>query len=175
MKANSLSRVRLLATSWTAAYQAPLSMGFSRQEYWSGVPLPSPVFLLLDVYFLAITDINTNKNCGFLLKYVQFESWSWILCIQGMWQFINLSIKLLACILMLKDRISDVHVPSCGSFHLFSFTSYSHHLNFRHKELFVISQSSGNSNLNLNSAVYSFRYLGQVSSLSLSFLIINWG
>ena len=36
------SRVRLFATPWTAAYQAPLSMGFSRQEYWSGVPLPSP-------------------------------------------------------------------------------------------------------------------------------------
>ena len=37
-----LSLVRLLATPWTAAYQAPPSMGFSRQEYWSGVPLPSP-------------------------------------------------------------------------------------------------------------------------------------
>ena len=36
------SRVRLLATPWTAAYQAPPSMGFSRQEHWSGVPLPSP-------------------------------------------------------------------------------------------------------------------------------------
>ena len=36
------SRVRLLATPWTAAYQAPPSMGFSRQEYWSGVPLPFP-------------------------------------------------------------------------------------------------------------------------------------
>ena len=35
-----LSRVPLLATPWTAAYQAPLPMGFSRQEYWSGVPLP---------------------------------------------------------------------------------------------------------------------------------------
>ena len=41
MKGKSLSRVRLLATPWTAAYQAPLSMGFYRQEYWSGVPLPS--------------------------------------------------------------------------------------------------------------------------------------
>ena len=41
-KVKSLSRVRLLATPWSAAYQAPLSMGFSRQEYWSGVPLPSP-------------------------------------------------------------------------------------------------------------------------------------
>ena len=42
VKGKSLSRVWLLATPWTAAYQAPLSMGFSRQEYWSGVPLPSP-------------------------------------------------------------------------------------------------------------------------------------
>ena len=42
MKVKSLSRVRLFATPWTAAYQAPLSMGFCRQEYWSGVPLPSP-------------------------------------------------------------------------------------------------------------------------------------
>ena len=40
-------RVRLLATLWTAAYQAPPSMGFSRQEYWSGVPLPSPITILL--------------------------------------------------------------------------------------------------------------------------------
>ena len=40
----ALRCVRLLATPWTAAYQAPPSMGFSRQEYWSGVPLPSPVF-----------------------------------------------------------------------------------------------------------------------------------
>ena len=38
-KVKSLSRVRLLATPWTAAHQAPPSMGFSRQEYWSGVPL----------------------------------------------------------------------------------------------------------------------------------------
>ena len=42
VKVKLLSRVRLFATPWTAAYQAPLSMGFSRQEYWSGVPLPSP-------------------------------------------------------------------------------------------------------------------------------------
>ena len=42
VKVKSLSRVRLFATPWTVAYQAPLSMGFSRQEYWSGLPLPSP-------------------------------------------------------------------------------------------------------------------------------------
>ena len=41
MKEKLLSHVRLLATPWTAAYQAPPSMGFSRQEYWSGVPLSS--------------------------------------------------------------------------------------------------------------------------------------
>jgi len=41
-KVKSLSRVRLFSTPWTAAYQAPPSVGFSRQEYWSGVPLPSP-------------------------------------------------------------------------------------------------------------------------------------
>ena len=54
VKVKSLSRVWLLATPWTAAHQAPPSMGFSRQEYWSGVPLPSlsifcqtlPLFLL---------------------------------------------------------------------------------------------------------------------------------
>ena len=40
-KWSCFSHVWLLATPWTAAYQAPLSMGFSRQEYWSGVPLPS--------------------------------------------------------------------------------------------------------------------------------------
>ena len=42
VKVKSLSRVRLLATPWTAAHQAPPSMEFSRQEYWSGVPLRSP-------------------------------------------------------------------------------------------------------------------------------------
>ena len=43
MKVKSLSHVRLLATPWTAAYHAPPSMRFSRQEYWSGLPLPSPM------------------------------------------------------------------------------------------------------------------------------------
>ena len=42
MKVKSLSRVLLFATPWTVAYQVSLSMGFSRQEYWSGLPFPSP-------------------------------------------------------------------------------------------------------------------------------------
>ena len=48
VRVKSLSRVRLLATPWTAAHQAPLSMGFSRQGYWSGVPLPSPGSVLVN-------------------------------------------------------------------------------------------------------------------------------
>ena len=55
VKVKSLSRVWLFATPWTAAYQAPPSMGFSRQEYWSGVPSPSPVKQL---YF---NKINLNN------------------------------------------------------------------------------------------------------------------
>ena len=43
VKVKSLSHVWLLATPWTAAHQAPLSRGFSRQEYWTGLPLPSPL------------------------------------------------------------------------------------------------------------------------------------
>ena len=42
MKVKSLSHIQLFATPWTVAYQSPLSMGFSRQEYWSGLPFPSP-------------------------------------------------------------------------------------------------------------------------------------
>ena len=46
----SLSRARLLVTPWIAAHQAPLSMGFSRQEYWSGMPLPSPKLWTKEYY-----------------------------------------------------------------------------------------------------------------------------
>ena len=46
LKVKLLSRVQLFATPWTVAYQAPPSMGFSRQEYWSGLPFPSPGDLL---------------------------------------------------------------------------------------------------------------------------------
>ena len=55
VKVKSLSRVRLVETPWTAAYQAPLPIGFSRQEYWSGVPLPSPSVPLGLLYLLGNT------------------------------------------------------------------------------------------------------------------------
>ena len=47
VKVKSLSCVWLFATPWTAAYQAPPPMGFSRQEYWSGMPLPSPKEIII--------------------------------------------------------------------------------------------------------------------------------
>ena len=52
IKAKSLSRVRLFMTTWTATYQAPPPMGFARQEYWSGVPLPSRVRNATDSIFV---------------------------------------------------------------------------------------------------------------------------
>ena len=62
VKVKSLSRVWLLATPWTAAYQVPPSMGFSRQEYWSGVPLPSPNRWLLSWYVTHLTMIHKIKG-----------------------------------------------------------------------------------------------------------------
>ena len=51
VKVKLLSCIGVLATPWAAAYQAPLYMGFSRQEYWSGVPLPSPINWLSRIFF----------------------------------------------------------------------------------------------------------------------------
>ena len=62
-KVKSLSRVRLLVTPWTAAYQAFPSMGFSRQEYWSGVPLPSPTHKINKVNICNILCIFCNLGC----------------------------------------------------------------------------------------------------------------
>ena len=57
VKVKSLSGVWLLATSWTTAYQAPPSMGFSKQEYWSGVPLPSlnRVYKMQFIIFVTVS------------------------------------------------------------------------------------------------------------------------
>ena len=60
-------RVQLLVTPWTAAFQAPLSTRFSRQEHWSGVPLPSPYtnYILYKLYYIIIPLIIIllfNKN-----------------------------------------------------------------------------------------------------------------
>ena len=69
VKVKTLSHIRLLVTPWTAAYQAPPSMRFSRQKYWSGVPLPSPLLLLLNLKHQK----QTNQNCHscFPMKIIQ--------------------------------------------------------------------------------------------------------
>ena len=80
----SLSRVRPLVTLWTAAYQAPLSMGFSRQEYWSGVPLPSP-YICINTYKYAIKRnvffMFQGEMCTYLKWWLwridAFELWCW--------------------------------------------------------------------------------------------------
>ena len=56
MKVKSLSRVRLLATPWTPGHQARLCIGFSRQEYWNGVPLPSSAMQETRVQFMGLHD-----------------------------------------------------------------------------------------------------------------------
>ena len=67
VKVKSLSRVRLLATPQTAAYQAPPSTGFSRQEYWSGVPLPSPPTMISasQTLYSGISYLRILLNCRF--------------------------------------------------------------------------------------------------------------
>ena len=65
VKGKSFSRVWLLATPWTAAYQALLSMGFARQEYWSGVPLPSPLCHTVDQKFSTFTHPKRPKMLTF--------------------------------------------------------------------------------------------------------------
>ena len=64
VKVKSLSRVRLFATPWTAAYQAPLSMGFSRREYWSGVPKQPTYYHLLKLLPEIKHSFNSHRNPG---------------------------------------------------------------------------------------------------------------
>ena len=69
VKVKSLSRVRLLATPWTAAYKAPPSMGFSRQEYWSGVPLSALSILIKKAEFHSMASLNSTQILA-----IQFSS-----------------------------------------------------------------------------------------------------
>ena len=79
VKVKSLSRVQLLATPWTAAYQGPPPMGFSRQEYWSRSPLPSP-HRSYDIFFLKYCRIHCLLNAWLVASDSLFVEWvvSWI-------------------------------------------------------------------------------------------------
>ena len=80
VKVKLLSRVRFLATPWTAAHQAPPSMGFSRQEYWSGVPLPSPMTNLESILksrkITFPTKVHLVKAMVFPVVLYGCESWT---------------------------------------------------------------------------------------------------
>ena len=69
VKVKSLSHVQLLATPWTAAYQAPPSMGFPRQEYWSGVPLPSPYTIYHIPYIYTHIYMHTHTHTHIYVSY----------------------------------------------------------------------------------------------------------
>ena len=93
----SLSPVQLPETPWTAAFQAPPSMGFSRQEYWSGVPLPSSpaalgcgyIFVSIAVLYLsALPVMDPHPSCAQFptLHLVLQQAWPsvclWVLCMR---------------------------------------------------------------------------------------------
>ena len=80
LKVKLPSHVRLFSTPWTAAYQAPPSMGFSRQEYWSGVPLPSPMTNLDSILkrrdFTLVTKVHLVKAIVFPVVTYGCEIWT---------------------------------------------------------------------------------------------------
>ena len=80
MKVKLLSRAQLLATPWTATYQCPPPMGFSRQEYWSGVPLPSPAnslrIAILTTYQLLPRDTELQKDFFLEISVYSVNLWN---------------------------------------------------------------------------------------------------
>ena len=108
VKVKMLSCVQLLATPWTAAYEAPQSMGFSRQEYWSELPLPSlgllelTHFLPLIISFYALLTMPKPltvwiiTNCGKFWKRWEYQTtWpaSWEICMQVKKQQLELDME----------------------------------------------------------------------------------
>ena len=84
VKVKSLSCVQLFVTPWTVAYQAPLSMGFSRQEYWNGLPFPSPIIWStwkvfskclwnIQIMFVYAVSFYSSK-----VKISRGTSWKWL-------------------------------------------------------------------------------------------------
>ena len=76
----SLSHVRFFLTPWTVAYQAPPSMGFSRQEYWSGLPFPSPSFLWMAIKLMGLFNAPLPVTGCSMAQQVKHRFWS-----QSLW------------------------------------------------------------------------------------------
>ena len=87
VKVKSLRGVWLLATPWTAAYQAPPSMGFSRQEYWSGVPLLSPLHDCSNSWMLTAQTLSLYRHCRHLPELLALE-WSWMFSTNNVYTFL---------------------------------------------------------------------------------------
>ena len=123
MKVNRLSYARLFVTPWTVAYQAPLSVGFSREEYWSGLPFPSPGDLpnpetepmslissaLAGRFFTTSATWETLDITAFnFLHYMLIEGrrrrgcFAWVRCLHGITDSTHMSLSKLRE--MVKDR-----------------------------------------------------------------------
>ena len=107
VKVKSLSRVRPSATSWTAARQAPPSMGFSRQEYWSGVPLPSPGKVLNLDKFLSLA-LSLRSLWARASHFTCLALWTFCVCV---WNWANFTyfVELWG----LKEVLNIQHLPQC--------------------------------------------------------------
>ena len=84
VKVKSRSRVQLFATPWTAAYQAPPSMGFSRQDYWSAVPLPSPNLTACEALTpMGRATVSTQQRKPMTDTYTLEKNIYWSVCLRA--------------------------------------------------------------------------------------------
>ena len=120
VKVKSLSRVRLFATPWMVAYQAPRSMGFSRQEYWSGLPFPSWIEDYINIQFYQILPDASQSNVPIYILFnnVKTTPFSLFLNLTSTWNLKNLQI--LSSCLVVSFQISWIciimaHIYICGS------------------------------------------------------------
>ena len=106
VKVNLLSRVWLLATPWTAAHQAPLSMGFARQEYWSGVPLPSPGQCYRHMFIFPKTPFRTQA-----MMVSSFFFFQWPISCHSHWFTLVFHLYNFLCIGFHKDSTNICQLP----------------------------------------------------------------
>ena len=92
----SLTRVQVFATPWTVTYQAPLSMGFSRQEYWSGLPFP---ILYINVSYCLQVSFYKQRSCKYFLLYIERA-----LSLTRVTAITYLYLPCLVCILWIVER-----------------------------------------------------------------------